>query len=268
MSEDKQHLLENGMANEHDYQIPKSNDNESSYFPTKWFKNIGKPELFLINFSIVAIFQGATFTYMIGSLSTLEKRFAFESKISGFILIADNVSQIIISPLVGYLGNKYNRPRIMAVGELMAAFSCFVFAAPYFMYGSATNFLQNSQSYSNSSYELCKSVEQIDDCKSNTEWTAVIILWVASFLNGIYKQIYFQNLFIINKGIGYTAFYTIGIPYIDDNTSKKNSPLYLSTSSALRLFGPALGLLLSSYFLKFNENPQSITLFAKCFTNI
>jgi hypothetical protein len=44
---------------------------------------------------LVAIFQGATFTYLIGSLSTLEKRYSFESKISGFILIADNVSQVI-----------------------------------------------------------------------------------------------------------------------------------------------------------------------------
>jgi hypothetical protein len=61
----------------------------------KWLQKLAKPEIFLINFSLVAIFQGATFTYLIGSLSTLEKRYAFESKVSGFILIADNVSQII-----------------------------------------------------------------------------------------------------------------------------------------------------------------------------
>jgi hypothetical protein len=67
------------------------------YWRPKWLQKLAKPEIFIINFSLVAIFQGATFTCLIGSLSTLEKRYAFESKVSGFILIADNVSLIISS---------------------------------------------------------------------------------------------------------------------------------------------------------------------------
>lgn len=176
--EDSQLLLEDGVSTDNNYY----EKNVSNYRLINWLRSIGKPELFLLNFSLVAIFQGATFTYMIGSLSTLEKRYAFESKISGLILIADNVSQIIISPLIGYLGNKYNRPRIMAIGELLAAFSCFVFATPYFLYGPAVQILRTS--HSNSSYDLCKSEPNLEDCNSNTVWTAVVILWIASFLNG------------------------------------------------------------------------------------
>ncbi|CAG2102888.1 unnamed protein product [Medioppia subpectinata] len=182
---------------------------------------------------------------MIGSLSTLEKRYSFDSKISGLLLIADNVSQVIISPLIGYLGNKYNRPRIMAIGELVAAFSCFVFAAPYFIFGASLQPMTDIITNANSTHELCHSSPLGQPCNQSTVWSAVTILWIASFLNGI----------------GCTAFYTIGIPYIDDNTSKKNSPIFLSTSAALRLFGPALGLLLSSYTLKFYENPQSYYVF-------
>jgi organic anion transporter 5A len=238
---------------------------------TKWLRLMSKPEIFLINFSIVAIFQGSVFTYMVGSISTLEKRYSFDSKISGLILIADNVSQIFISPLVGYLGNKYNRPRIMAIGELIAAFSCFVFAAPYFIFGSTLLSLQDITTHGNSTHDLCKSSLMTEECSQSTVWSAVIIFWMASFLNGMSDQsihnFIFANVSHI-KGIGCTAFYTIGIPYIDDNTSKKNSPIFLSTSAALRLFGPALGLLLSSHTLKFYENPNSNCLANNTFYSI
>ena len=63
----------------------------------QWIQFFASPLFFLINFSIVGIIQAMTGTYFIGSMSTLEKRFAFDSKISGFILIADNFSQMLVS---------------------------------------------------------------------------------------------------------------------------------------------------------------------------
>lgn len=94
----------------------------------RWLQRFASPKVFLINFSLVAIFQGASFTYLIGSMTTLEKRYGFESKISGLILIADNISQMIINPFIGYLGSKYNRPMIMAIGEMIVALACFISA--------------------------------------------------------------------------------------------------------------------------------------------
>lgn len=61
-----------------------------------WLQPFGTAKFFVINFCIMAVLQGALFTYMVGIMSTLEKRFAFETKISGFILIADNISQMFI----------------------------------------------------------------------------------------------------------------------------------------------------------------------------
>jgi MFS family permease len=206
----------------------------------KWLQMFASPKVFLINFSFVAIFQGASFTYLIGSMTTLEKRYGFESKISGFILIADNISQMLINPLIGHLGTKYNRPLIMAIGEMVVALSCFMCAVPYFIYGPNDNILDNrNSSLIGSKNELCDSNRQIICSDSATVWPAVIILWIASFVNGL----------------GYTAFYTVGLPYIDDNTSKKNSPMYLSFTAAIRLLGPSLGFLLSSACLSLYENP-------------
>ncbi|XP_054158013.1 solute carrier organic anion transporter family member 74D-like [Oppia nitens] len=210
----------------------------------KWLQRFASTKWFLIVFSIVAILQGGYFTYLIGCISTLEKRFAFESKISGFILIADNLSQMVVSPIIGYLGGKYNRSRLIAAGNLIVALSCLMNVVPYMMYGPGLHLLSNTNSISNTTqqHEVCSDDNLDPDCSAgnqNTVMSAVIILWLASFANGL----------------GYTAFYTIGLPYIDDNVQKKNSPMYLSTTATLRLCGPTLGFLLSSISLAMYEDP-------------
>lgn len=185
-----------------------------------WLQQFATPKVFLVNFSIVAIAQSAYFTYLVGSMSTLEKRYAFESKISGFILIADNISQILINPIIGYLGAHCNRPRLIAFGEILVALSCFLTALPYFIYGPGLHLLSDEHlaitAYSNiTNYEICDGADKETGCAQGSHATvvpAVVILWIASFINGL----------------GYTAFYTIGLPYLDDNVKKKNSPMYLS----------------------------------------
>lgn len=201
--------------------IPIEDDNEAdttcgigSWRP-EWLQFFASAKFFVINFSIVGILQGAMFTYFVGIMSTLEKRFAFETTISGFILIADNLSQMVVSPVVGYLGTKYNRSHLIAVGELVVALSCLMTAMPYFMYGPGVHLL-NKEVINNKivRYDLCidKEPEKCLNGSHSTIVLAVIILWLGSFANGL----------------GYTAFYTVGLPYIDDNIAKKNSPMYLS----------------------------------------
>ena len=63
----------------------------------QWLQMFASPVFFMINFALIGVIQGMTGTYFVGSMSTLEKRFAFDSKISGFILIADNLSQMLVS---------------------------------------------------------------------------------------------------------------------------------------------------------------------------
>lgn len=73
-------------------------------FRPDWLQRFRTPIVFLINYSLMGILRGAYFHYTISSLSTIEKRYAFPSRLSSIILIADNVSSMIINPLVGYLG--------------------------------------------------------------------------------------------------------------------------------------------------------------------
>ena len=136
---------------------------------------------------------------------------------------------------------------MIATGELILSLSCLTTALPYLIYGPGTHLLHDDTLVSKmlrneTKYELCPANNHNIDCTDNkysTVWPAVILLWMGSFL----------------RGLGFTAYFVIGMPYIDDSVSKNNSPLYISFITALRLGGPAGGFLLSALSLRFYEDP-------------
>ncbi|RWS11071.1 Solute carrier organic anion transporter family member 5A1-like protein [Dinothrombium tinctorium] len=215
-----------------------------------WIHYLVNPKMFLLNFSLIGVLRTAYFTYLISVMSTLEKRYAFPSKLSAFILIADNISGMIVSPFVGYFGSKFKGPTVIGCGMMLVSLSCILSGMPYLIYGPALHFLQEDATTIHSSfskanlengenYEMCG--ENVEQCAKGHPFQmgAYILLWIASFVNGL----------------GYTTFWTIGLPYIDNNVKKKNSPIYLSVSTVVRLTGVTFGFFLSGFALRLYENP-------------
>lgn len=66
-----------------------------------------------------------------------------------------------------------------------------------------------------------------------------------SRITHVVLSVFFISLLLI--GIGATAVYTLGIPYIDDNVANRESPLYFGITIGVRIFGPVFGFLLGSY---------------------
>ena len=92
-----------------------------------------------------------------------------------------------------------------------------------------------------SSKDMCGMAQKAEDRDTNICKVQVIRDWGGMAL-------IFVGFFI--SGIGSSFFYSFGIPYIDDNVSKRNSPMALSFIMAGRVLGPALGYLLGSAALK------------------
>lgn len=180
-------------------------------------QKLNNPKIFLINHSILGVLQGAFFTYLVGCLSTLEKRYAYESKVTGIIMISDEISPILFGLLLGYFGGKSHRPRIVAVGMVIAVVSCFVMSIPYFIYGpirhGSSEFV-GLLGNRTTKEEFCDTEEKNYFCDKRPTLTAVSLLFLGNFL----------------KGFGSLAFYTIGTSYLDDSVKKKNSPVYFGKS--------------------------------------
>ncbi|XP_042908479.1 solute carrier organic anion transporter family member 74D isoform X2 [Parasteatoda tepidariorum] len=209
-------------------------------FKPKFLQRFANAKCFLVFFCLIGILQGAYFTYFIGILTTLEKRYSFDSSVTGIILIADNISPALFGIFLGYYGKFAHRPKLVTFGMMITVLSCFLSALPYFLFGSDTKLTILSK---NNEAQLCNEYNSLasEHCQRSSQNTlAISILFLANFLNGF----------------GSMAYYAIGTPYMDDNVKKKNSPLYLGATFALRIVGPTLGFMLSSFCLKYYENPS------------
>ncbi|CAG2105079.1 unnamed protein product, partial [Medioppia subpectinata] len=205
--------------------------------------------MFVFVLGLTTILQGASYRYMIASVTTLEKRYAFGSLMSGFILIGDNISEMTVQPVLGYLAHRLHRPRLIAWCQILVGLGLYLAALPYFIYGPGVHLLDSSAgvgSIGNKSVEFCDVNRNIDedcarDAGANSSMTlvAVFCLFMSMFFNGF----------------GSAAYYSIGIPFIDDSVEKKNSPIYISLSACMRLMGPTLAYSMSSYVLTLYENP-------------
>lgn len=222
-----------------------------------WLQRFAKAYYFLLFYTLFGICQGALKAYLNGCISTLEKKFGLTGKTFGVILIADNISALFASLLIGYYATKISRPKIIAFGVWVSVLGCFCSVLPYLIYGPG--FINQggpmpgakSDGVSHSSraqLEFCTAAEQdlnegtsnvTDETPAPTAIVAVCLLFLANFLNGI----------------GGTAFYISGATYTDDNVKKKNSPVYFSLIMSLRLVGPMLGYVSASVCLSIYESP-------------
>ncbi|KAM7308348.1 solute carrier organic anion transporter family member 74D-like [Ixodes scapularis] len=220
----------------------------------RWLQRFAKAYYFLICYVLFGIFQGALKAYLNGTITTIERKFALTGKMFGVILIADNISSLFTSLLVGYYATKISRPKIIAFGIWMSVLGCFVSVLPYIVYGPG--FVSASQgtplpdhqtgsflTRSRIQKEFCAKGSDDDfvrdDTPAPTGIMAVSILFLANFLNGL----------------GGTSFYISGATYTDDNVKKKNSPIYFSLVFSLRLLGPMLGYVSASVCLSIYESP-------------
>lgn len=185
-------------------------------FTPRCLQKYADPKVYLFVYSVLGMLQGAYFSYFIGIISTLEKRYAFNSQITGLILISNTLCPIFFSLFIGYFGGKTHRPRLISFCMLLVLLGCFLSVLPYFIYGPGLHILAKPTEIVGIPKEEFCEIKKSDEfsCKveDDPDYTAVLIFFVASFLNGF----------------GHTAFYVIGLPYLDDNVKKKNSPMYFS----------------------------------------
>src|SRR5947208_2407480 len=72
----------------------------------QWLQRFANIKYFLLNFAFITVVRGSYFTYLIGCTTTLEKRFSYSGWLTGFVLIADNIAQVALSPILGFLGKR------------------------------------------------------------------------------------------------------------------------------------------------------------------
>ncbi|KAH6928997.1 hypothetical protein HPB50_022374 [Hyalomma asiaticum] len=81
-------------------------ENDSDYlcgvgnYRPDWLQRFATSRYYALVFGLLGIFQGAYRTYLVGTLSTVERRFSLSSRASSIIMIADDLSPIVANFLM------------------------------------------------------------------------------------------------------------------------------------------------------------------------
>ncbi|XP_065073766.1 solute carrier organic anion transporter family member 74D [Ochlerotatus camptorhynchus] len=228
----------------------------SCWHPT-WLQRFATSRSFIMVYGFLGTTQAMAYIYFVITLTTLEKRFKIPSSTTGIILSGNEISQILLSLILSYVGGHRNRPRWIAWGVVFCALSCFILATPHFIYGAGDAALQLTKEYINdkeaeallnshnltrivkSTNRLCMDTFNTKECHDVISVVPLVLIFMSQFV----------------LGIGNTLYYSLGQTYLDDNTKKTNTPLMLAYASSLRTFGPVVGFALGYFALKIYIDP-------------
>ncbi|GAB1870007.1 Solute carrier organic anion transporter family member [Camponotus japonicus] len=237
-----------------------------------WLQYFATKQAFLVTFCLTWVLQGMYYTYFVSVITTIEKLFQIQSKTTGIIMSATEIGQIGSSLLLTYYGGQGHRPKWIAWGMILFAVSSFTCSLPHFIFGEQL-ILQNEMLLSGVEpggdgrglnntdpipANLCKFPERnstLDGWNISTpasqtdsaeycEGDFLTEQRIQSKITTVVLAIFFVSL--LGVGMGQTAVYTLGIPYIDDNVASRESPLYFAITIGVRILGPALGFILGS----------------------
>ncbi|XP_055920928.1 solute carrier organic anion transporter family member 74D [Eupeodes corollae] len=222
----------------------------SSWHP-EWMQRYANAKWFMVVYSLLGTIQAMSYMYFVVTLTTIEKRFKIPSQTTGIILSGNEISQIMLSLILSYIGGQRNRPCWIAWGMVFCGISCFIVALPHFIYGAGDEAYHLTQEYLDSltldnstnfvlvksnikdSQQLCGTNQNDIECDQLFSIIPLVLIFMSQFV----------------LGIGNTLYYSLGQTYLDDNTKKTNTPWMLAVAMSLRMIGPIFGFMLGFFSL-------------------
>ncbi|KAK7869950.1 hypothetical protein R5R35_013725 [Gryllus longicercus] len=212
-----------------------------------WLQRLLSKKTYMLAYGVTGMCYFTLSSYFTATVNTMEKQFKISSRTSGIISGAWDMGSLVSVLFIGYFGVKGNKMRIIGVGSLLVATSCFIRLLPHALYGPGSDVLEltyehwtgdsllNITNVSNLGLPVCGSPELSTDCTEATSTVSVpaIIMYVAQFI----------------QGIGCSVYWTLGLTYLDDNITKDKAPLAHATTQCIRLLGPTLGFTFAAYTL-------------------
>ncbi|XP_055338443.1 solute carrier organic anion transporter family member 3A1-like [Paramacrobiotus metropolitanus] len=222
----------------------------------QWLQRFRTMKVFMLIYIVMGVFHGMYGSYMSTVVPSIERRFGFSSKQTGIYRAMADVSRISVSLIVAHYAGAGHRPRWIGGGAVLLAAGMFLMAATEiafpvtersivsFVISSAADkkekFCQAS-AFLNATRAPLPAQCGVGAAKPESNVYPLIMLGVSEFI----------------MGLGATTIVILALPFIDDNVTYRNSPLYFAMSFIGRLFGPlfgfGLGAICSSIFFDFTH---------------
>ena len=190
---------------------------------TAWFRDI---KVFVFLQSVITLLIVTDTISHLAVLTTLERRFGFKTVDNGIIIAAYDIGHVVLLIGLSFAGNKIHRPRLCAVGGILAIVSGILWATPHFLYGAGEKSTLVSSSNSSETALLlcafpmntslgsrgCSQPQNVTSLEPATNAETVVSFWIL-----------FASQCCL--GAALAPFLTVAITYVDDNTDPQTSAL-------------------------------------------
>lgn len=154
----------------------------------KWIQKLASKNIFLIVHSITGMIYSASFYYLSGTLTTLEKQYKFSSAQMGYINAIYDITATIVALIAPYYCSKGRSPRWMGFAILCFAVSFVIYIIPYFLYGLSDDILSLTEEFDRS-FNMSSSAELIHQMKVKE------LCYANSKFGKVLEKMFVKNLF-------------------------------------------------------------------------
>ncbi|XP_033727403.1 LOW QUALITY PROTEIN: solute carrier organic anion transporter family member 2B1-like [Pecten maximus] len=210
---------------------------------------------FTLSYGCSSLVTSALSLYMSSQITTLERQFGLSSGESGIILSCNDFGFLLTVLLFGHFGPRFHIPHLLSMAVLLYGVSGLMCSLPQFVSGFSLTPKSNNNANSSedsSVIALCRVEGNVptEPCSSEETKNAESIKWVVVYL-GICLGI---------QGVGKSPRSPLGTLYIDNNTEKGKTGLYLGVTTAMGLMGPFIALMLGGSFGKLPVDLKDTTM--------
>ncbi|KAK6960438.1 hypothetical protein BgiMline_035645 [Biomphalaria glabrata] len=213
-------------------------------------------------YGIAALLTSTLTSYVNSQVTTLERQFGFTSKQTGLIMAANDIGFLICVLFVSYSSTRVHIPRSLGIATVTFGISGLSCSLPHFIFGARVhsetfaNVTSNqSQMYgdfcdaSNSSSALCNR-----DLRRSGSWSSE---HVATISLGIIV------VGMMLQGFGKAPRASLVVTYVDDNTKRTNTGIFMGCIVTLGILGPAVAYTMGGLFSKMYVSLEATTLTPK-----
>ena len=202
----------------------------------KWLSSLSTIKVFTVIVSGVLLFCSAFAYYQSGVVRVVERRFDLSSTQSGLLNSIIETIQVLSGGVIGYIGARTHKPRLIACICFTTVTGIFMQALPYFVFGAKKiDFNVGNDTSISTTFEdklslkhpLCGEGDGNYCSMSGEEGGTMII----NKYN--YESYYSYVIFAIANVIGAqgtSAVYILFVPFVEENTNRGDASVYIGKS--------------------------------------
>ncbi|PSN49394.1 hypothetical protein C0J52_12003, partial [Blattella germanica] len=116
-------------------------------FHPDWLQKLASKKCYIIVYGLTGMVDLICKTYFSSTISTIEKRFKIQSKMSGILASSFQVGVLSSVLILAYLGSSGNKSRWLSSGILVVSLGCFMRLIPHVIYGPGKDALDFTEEF-------------------------------------------------------------------------------------------------------------------------